>query len=56
MHVNDKDIGIQIGYSIYRVLTGYFLAALVAIPLGFLIGMLLDSIFGLLQRLVAYAE
>lgn len=36
---NDKGIGIQIGYSIYRVLTGYFLAALIAIPLGFLIGM-----------------
>ena len=36
---NDKGIGIQIGYSIYRVLTGYALAALVAIPLGFLIGM-----------------
>ncbi|KCV82128.1 nitrate ABC transporter inner membrane subunit [Actibacterium atlanticum] len=36
---NDKGIGIQIGYSIYRVLTGYFLAAMVAIPLGFLIGM-----------------
>lgn len=36
---NDKGIGIQIGYSIYRVLAGYFLAALVAIPLGFLIGM-----------------
>lgn len=36
---NDKGIGIQIGYSIYRVLSGYFLAALVAIPLGFLIGM-----------------
>lgn len=36
---NDKGIGIQIGYSIYRVLTGYFMAALVAIPLGFLIGM-----------------
>jgi nitrate/nitrite transport system permease protein len=36
---NDKGIGIQIGYSIYRVLTGYVLAALVAIPLGFLIGM-----------------
>ena len=34
---NDKGIGIQIGYSIYRVLTGYFLAALIAIPLGFLI-------------------
>ena len=36
---NDKGIGIQIGYSIYRVLTGYALAALIAIPLGFLIGM-----------------
>jgi nitrate/nitrite transport system permease protein len=36
---NDKGIGIQIGYSIYRVLSGYALAALVAIPLGFLIGM-----------------
>ena len=36
---NDKGIGIQIGYSLYRVLSGYFLAALVAIPLGFLIGM-----------------
>ncbi|MDG3042998.1 nitrate ABC transporter permease [Roseicyclus marinus] len=36
---NDKGIGIQIGYSIYRVLSGYLLAAAVAIPLGFLIGM-----------------
>lgn len=36
---NDKGIGIQIGYSVYRVLTGYFLAALIAIPFGFLIGM-----------------
>jgi nitrate/nitrite transport system permease protein len=36
---NDKGIGIQIGYSIYRVLAGYFLAAMIAIPLGFLIGM-----------------
>lgn len=36
---NDKGIGIQIGYSIYRVLTGYIMAALIAIPLGFLIGM-----------------
>ena len=36
---NDKGIGIQIGHSIYRVLTGYTLAALVAIPFGFLIGM-----------------
>ncbi len=36
---NDKGIGIQLAYSLYRVLTGYFAAALVAIPLGFLIGM-----------------
>ncbi|MDG4648707.1 nitrate ABC transporter permease [Roseibacterium sp. SDUM158017] len=36
---NDKGIGIQIGYSIYRVLAGYFMAAMIAIPLGFLIGM-----------------
>ncbi len=36
---NDKGIGIQIGYSLYRVLTGYALAAAIAIPLGFLIGM-----------------
>jgi nitrate/nitrite transport system permease protein len=36
---NDKGIGIQLGYSIARVLTGYTLAALIAIPLGFLIGM-----------------
>jgi nitrate/nitrite transport system permease protein len=36
---NDKGIGIQLGYSIYRVLTGFSLAALIAIPVGFLIGM-----------------
>jgi nitrate/nitrite transport system permease protein len=36
---NDKGIGIQLAYSIARVATGYLLAALVAIPLGFLIGM-----------------
>ncbi|MDP1683332.1 MAG: nitrate ABC transporter permease [Burkholderiales bacterium] len=36
---NDKGIGIQLGYSIGRVLLGFFLAAVVAIPLGFLIGM-----------------
>ena len=36
---NDKGIGIQTGYSIYRVLVGYALAAAIAIPLGFLIGM-----------------
>jgi len=36
---NDKGIGIQVGYSIFRVLVGFGLAALVAIPLGFVIGM-----------------
>ena len=36
---NDKGIGIQLAYSIARVLTGYLLAVAVAIPIGFLIGM-----------------
>jgi nitrate/nitrite transport system permease protein len=36
---NDKGIGIQLAYSVYRVLTGYLMAALIAIPIGFLIGM-----------------
>jgi nitrate/nitrite transport system permease protein len=36
---NHKGIGIQLAYSIGRVLLGYGLAALVAIPLGFVIGM-----------------
>jgi nitrate/nitrite transport system permease protein len=36
---NDKGIGIQLGWSILRVLTGYLLAVVVAIPIGFLIGM-----------------
>ena len=36
---NDKGIGIQLAYSLGRVLAGFGLAALVAIPLGFLIGM-----------------
>lgn len=36
---NDKGIGIQLGYSLYRVLTGFILAALLAIPVGFVIGM-----------------
>lgn len=36
---NDKGIGTQLAYSIGRVLLGFGLAALVAIPLGFLIGM-----------------
>jgi nitrate/nitrite transport system permease protein len=36
---NDKGIGPQLAYSIARVLVGFFFAILVAIPLGFLIGM-----------------
>ena len=36
---NDKGIGIQLGYSLYRVLAGYLMAAAIAIPIGFLIGM-----------------
>ena len=36
---NDKGIGIQLAYSIARVGLGFLLAALVAIPIGFLIGM-----------------
>ena len=36
---NDKGIGIQLGHSLLRVGLGFGLAALVAIPLGFLIGM-----------------
>lgn len=36
---NDKGIGLQLAYSLSRVLTGYFAAALVAIPVGFVIGM-----------------
>jgi nitrate/nitrite transport system permease protein len=36
---NDKGIGIQLAYSIARVLLGYLLAVAVAIPVGFLIGM-----------------
>ncbi|HET9538365.1 MAG TPA: nitrate ABC transporter, permease protein, partial [Mesorhizobium sp.] len=36
---NDKGVGIQLAYSIARVLVGYLLAVLVAVPIGFLIGM-----------------
>jgi nitrate/nitrite transport system permease protein len=36
---NDKGIGIQLAYSIMRVAAGFALAALIAIPLGFFIGM-----------------
>lgn len=36
---NDKGIGIQLAYSIYRVLAGFAMAAVIALPIGFLIGM-----------------
>src|SRR5882757_6670653 len=36
---NDKGVGIQLAYSIARVAAGYLLAVLVALPIGFLIGM-----------------
>lgn len=36
---NDKGLGIQLAYSILRVLIGYSLAVVVAVPIGFLIGM-----------------
>lgn len=36
---NDKGIGIQLAWSISRVGLGFLLAAVVAIPLGFVIGM-----------------
>jgi nitrate/nitrite transport system permease protein len=36
---NDQGVGIQLAYSLARVLIGYLIAAAVAIPLGFLIGM-----------------
>jgi nitrate/nitrite transport system permease protein len=36
---NDKGVGIQLAYSLARVLVGFGLAMLVAVPLGFLIGM-----------------
>src|SRR5499427_5786343 len=34
---NDKGLGIQLAYSIARVMTGYLLAVAAAIPIGFLI-------------------
>jgi nitrate/nitrite transport system permease protein len=36
---NEKGIGIQLAYSLGRVAVGYLIALLVAIPLGFAIGM-----------------
>lgn len=35
---NDKGIGLQLGYSLQRVFSGFALAALVGVPAGFLIG------------------
>jgi nitrate/nitrite transport system permease protein len=35
---NDKGIGIQLGVSLVKVFTGFALATLVGVPLGFLIG------------------
>jgi nitrate/nitrite transport system permease protein len=36
---NDKGIGVQLAHSLGRVAAGYLIAAAVAIPLGFVIGM-----------------
>src|SRR5207244_10756028 len=36
---NDKGLGIQLAYSIARVMTGYLIAVAVAVPIGFLIRM-----------------
>ncbi len=36
---NDKGIGIQLKYSLLRVGAGFFLAVLIAVPVGFLVGM-----------------
>jgi nitrate/nitrite transport system permease protein len=36
---NDKGIGIQLAYSLGRVALGFLLAAMVAVPLGFVIGL-----------------
>ena len=36
---NDKGVGLQLGFSLLRVGLGFAIAAMVAIPLGFLIGM-----------------
>jgi nitrate/nitrite transport system permease protein len=36
---NDKGIGIQLGYSLGRVALGFLCAAIIAIPVGFVLGM-----------------
>ena len=35
---NDKGVVLQLGYSLLRVGLGFFLASIIAIPLGFMIG------------------
>ncbi len=36
---NDKGVGLQLGYSLGRVLVGFFFAIAIGVPLGFIIGM-----------------
>lgn len=36
---NDKGVALQLGYSLARVALGFLLACVVAVPLGFVIGM-----------------
>jgi nitrate/nitrite transport system permease protein len=36
---NDKGVGVQLGHSLMRVALGFAIAAVIGIPLGFLIGM-----------------
>lgn len=36
---NDKGLGIQLAYSLARVMIGYLIAVAIAVPLGFVIGM-----------------
>jgi nitrate/nitrite transport system permease protein len=36
---NDKGLGVQLAFSVARVAAGFLLAAIIAIPLGFVIGM-----------------
>jgi len=48
---NDKGIGIQLGYSVGRVMLGFALAAALAIPLGFVTG-LSPIIYGALNPFI----
>lgn len=36
---NDKGIGVQLKYSLMRVGTGFLLAVIIAVPIGFIVGM-----------------